>query len=115
MTIAHPLFRLPIFLMGMLGGLQVLRAHNRKEIFNDPDLSKNILHTLLPWGCCTSPCCSEKIQGVNGDNKTHETSSTQIWKRRVDFIAFVYVGFLTALITINVTLHMKYDDEGKSM
>ena len=57
MTTAHPLIKLPIFLMGMLGGLQVLRANNHKDSFVDPNLDKNLVHTLLPWGCNSRKCC----------------------------------------------------------
>ena len=50
-------FRLPVFLMGVLGGLQVLRAHLDWENFEDPNLNKNLIHTFIPWGCGKLKCC----------------------------------------------------------
>ena len=46
--------------MGVLGGLQVLRAHSDWENFEDLNLVKNLLHCVNPWGCGKSRCCSKK-------------------------------------------------------
>ena len=111
MTTAHPLFRMPVFLMGMLGGLQVLRAHNNKDTFEDPNLDKNILHTILPWGCGSSSSCCKKTEGEKGVKPMNKKQSTKIWRKRVDFSAFLYIGFLTALCITKVALDVKYEEE----
>ena len=106
MTTAHPLVRLPIFLMGMLGGLQVLRANNHKDSFVDPNLDKNLWHTLLPWGCNSRKCCREtKIVEAK---KVKIPIQTKIWRRRVDFNAFLFVGFLCSLSATKLALDICY-------
>ena len=98
---SHPLVRFPIFLMGMLAGLQVLRAHKDKEIFEDPNISKNLLHTLLPWGfgCCTK-------QEEKTTQRLSTERRTKIWRKRVDFNAFLYVGFLLFLAIAKIPLDL---------
>ena len=114
MTTAHPIVRFPVFLMGVLGGLQVLRAHKNGNSFKDPNLSKNLFHSILPWGCGTSKCCrknkekdSESAIGVTVD------CPRKIWRKRTDFSAFVYVGFLLALIITKIVLDVKHNGKGK--
>ena len=109
-TSAHPLFRFPVFLMGVLGGLQVLRAHYNWEAFEDPNLEKNLLHTIQPWGWRSTNCCSKRTEGKNSMMKT-KAKSTKIWRRRTDFSAFLYVGILTALAVANVSLDVIHEDE----
>ena len=113
MTTAHPLFRLPVFLMGVLGGLQVLRAHSDWDNFEDPNLNKNILHTIHPWGCGKSKCCSETNKTEKTMKKTSidKAKSKKIWRKRVDFSAFLYVLILTSLCVAKVALDITYDDE----
>ena len=113
MMTAHPLFRFPVFLMGMLGGLYVLRAHNNEETFEDPNLHKTLLHVIHPWGCGGKICCSKTISEEPTSHKISKEESTKIWRKRVDFSAFLYAGFLTALIVTKVVLDVMYEGEGE--
>ena len=116
MATAHPLLRLPVFLMGVLGGLQVLRANSDWENFEDPNLSKNLLHALIPWGCGKSKCCSKTTKGKTSTKatKTDKQKSMKIWKRRVEFSAALYVVILTTLCVTKVVLDVLYvEAEGK--
>ena len=110
MTTAHPIFRFPVFLMGMLGGLQVLRAYRDRETsFHDPNLNKNLLHCIVPWGWGSS-CCKKKSGTQKGSSELTKEAVAKIWKRRVDFNAFLYVGFLSALVVTKVALDVVYGD-----
>ena len=113
MTTAHPLFRFPVFLMGVLGGLQVLRAHSDWNNFEDPNLNKNLLHTVQPWGCGKSKCCSKKKkeEAITKKASVDKEKSKKIWRKRVDFSAFLYVAILTGLCVTKVALDIVYDDE----
>ena len=111
MVTAHPLVRFPVFLMGLLGGLQVLRAHNNWEEFEDPHLNKSLLHVVLPSSCCTkSWCCTNKTDThIETKKNVDKEQCKTIWRKRVDFAAFLYTGILTALCVTNVTLDIQYD------
>ena len=116
MATAHPLLRLPVFLMGVLGGLQVLRAHSDWENFEDPNLDKNLLHSLIPWGCGKSKSCSKKGKDktIAKSRKIDKQKSMKIWKKRVEFSALLYVTILTSLCVTKVVLDVLYDKgEGK--
>ena len=113
MVTAHPLFRFPVFLMGVLGGLQVLRAHDNEETFEDPNVNKNLLHVIHPWGCGSKSCCSKNVSEENKSQKTSKEKSTKIWRKRVDFSAFLYTGFLAGLVNTKVVLDVMYDGGGK--
>ena len=96
--------------MGVLGGLQVLRANSDWENFEDPNLSKNLLHTLIPWGCGKSKCCSKKAKDEISTiaKKTDKQKSIKIWKRRVEFSSILYVVILTTLCVTKVVLDVLY-------
>ena len=98
--------------MGVLGGLQVLRANSDWENFEDPNLSKNLLHTFIPWGCGKSKCCSKKTKDdiSTQATKTDKQKSMKIWKRRVEFSTVLYVTILTALCVTKVVLDVMYAD-----
>ena len=108
MVTAHPLARLPVFLMGMLSGLQVLRAHSKWDDFEDPNLSNNLLHTLQPWKCGRTLFSSKCKKDTISTRKPSKEESRTIWRKRVDFNAFIYSGFLTAIIVTQVVLDAKY-------
>ena len=112
-TTAHPLFRFPVFLMGVLGGLQVLRAHKNPDAFDDPNINKNLLHVLLPWGYGGSNCCHRSDEEKKDSDKIGRQNSRKIWKKRVDFGAFIYVGLITALIITEISLDVTYRQKGK--
>ena len=110
MVTAHPLVRFPIFLMGMLAGLQVLRAHGKWEDFEDPNINKSLLYTLQPWGTAKTRCYEKEEEKKTSSTKICKEDSIKIWRKRVDFNSFTYIGFLTALIVTQVALDIKYDD-----
>ena len=110
MVTAHPLVRFPIFLMGMLAGLQVLRAHGKWEDFEDPNVNKSLLYTLQPWGTAKTRCHEKEEEKNIRTTKICKEVSIEIWRKRVDFNSFMYIGFLTALIVTQVALDVKYDD-----
>ena len=100
-TYAHPLVRLPVFLIGVLGGLQVLRQHQHLSGFEDMNIDRNILHTILPWGCCRSGCVKEGIG--EGKEKTKN-----IWKSRVDFCTKAYFGGLVCICIVTNRIALNY-------
>ena len=114
MTIAHPLIRIPVFLMGIFGGLQVLRAHPNQDTFRDPNLHKNFFYILLPWNC-SNPCRGRKLCFCKNmmDNKYISIPKftircqQNIWRRRVDFSAFIYVTLLLVLTFTQMTLDVR--------
>ena len=112
MVTAHPLVRFPVFLMGVLGGLQVLRAHDNWEKFEDPNINKTLFHVVLPCSCCSKSCCCTKKR--DDEKETSKTVTKEkcmkIWRKRVDFSAFLYTGFLTALVVTQVALGITYGD-----
>ena len=96
--------------MGVLGGLQILRANSDWENFEDPNLSKNLLYALIPWGCCKSKCCSKKTKDKISTKATKidKQKSMKIWKRRVEFSTVLYVAILTTLCVTKVVLDVLY-------
>ena len=110
MVTAHPLVRFPVFLMGVLGGLQVLRAHDNWDKFEDPNINKTLFHVVLPCSCCSkSCCCTKKIDAKDKTSKSvTKEKCVKIWRKRVDFSAFLYTGFLTALVVTQVALGITY-------
>jgi hypothetical protein len=110
MVTAHPLVRFPVFLMGILGGLQVLRAHKNWEKFEDPNLTKSLFHVVLPCSCCSKTyCCDKKIDSEKETTKAiNKEKCMKIWRIRVDFSALLYTGLLTALCLTKVALDIEY-------
>ena len=109
MVIAHPLSRFPVFLMGVLGGLQVLRAHGAWDKFQDPHLEKNLVYVIIPWGSTDKQYCSKMIERERKFKAMSKEKFAKVWKKRVDFSAFLYTGVLTALIVTLVFLNVMYD------
>ena len=110
MLCAHPLFRMPVFMMGVLGGLQVLRARRSWKSFEDPNLNKNILHVIFPWGY-RSTNDSNKINEKN-DTPLNMEYSVNVWSKRVDVCSIVYVLILVSLTVTQSVLEAKYTGIG---
>ena len=98
--------------MGVLGGLQVLRAHDDWDNFEDPNLNKNLLHAVQPWGCGRSKCCSKKDKEEISTKKAtiEKQKSMKKWKNRVNLSALLYLLILTGLCITKVTLDIVYGD-----
>ena len=83
---AHPLTRLPVFLMGVAAGLARLRGED------DFNLGRNLLHCLLPWGLDKHLPC-----------KLGEEGKEKAWRWRVDLgvvVLFSYVLLCKTLTAI---------------
>jgi len=53
---ANPLCRLPVFVMGVIAGVQQIRHNEDPDTFVDPNLHQPLMHDLLPWGImCGGP------------------------------------------------------------
>ena len=101
-----------MFLMGVLGGLQVLRAQ-KSQTFKDPNLRKNLFHSILPWGCGTSKCCRRKKKKDSElAVEITEDQREKIWRKRTDFSAVFYVVFLLTLTVTKIVLDVKYGGKG---
>ena len=113
MTTAHPVVRFPVFLMGVLGGLQVLRAHTNIQTFKDVNLTKNLFHTLLPWGCGKSKCCKRKKEkDLESTIEIPNDYQRKIWRKRTDFCAIFYVVFISSLTITKIVLDVKHNVKG---
>ena len=84
---------LPVFVMGMLGGLQVLRANNNTDALGSPNISIKLLPTLLPLSL-----------GFAYKNLLTNGRLQAIWARAVDFNACLYIGLVCALSWLQFTI-----------
>ena len=99
--------------MGVLGGLQVFRSQDNLDAFEDPNINKNLLHVLLPWGY--GGTCHKTKEWKKGSETIDRQKSRKIWKKRVDFGAFLYIGLLTAIIITEISLDVTYRQKGTSL
>ena len=91
--------------MGVIGGLQVLRAYN-KTILIDAYSGKSLCYFVFPWHLKSKHLTilsgrSKSNRAVMGDSVT-----AKMWSRIVDFNACVYVGLLLSLATITFNLNV---------
>ena len=85
---AHPLTRLPVFIMGVAAGLVRLRGEN------DFNLGRNCLHCLLPWGL-----------DRHLPSKLGEEGREKAWRWRVDLGVVVLFSFV--LLCKTLTNHLE--------
>ena len=97
-------------MMGVLGGLQVLRARRSWESFKDPNLDKNILHVIFPWGYRSKDDWSETNE--RSDTQLNMKHSVNVWSKRVDVCSSLYVLILVSLTVTQATLEAKYTGIG---
>lgn len=108
MSIAQPIIRFPLFLMAVIGGIQTLRYHNGKE-FTDPNLNQNLFHTIFPWGCWKAdPGNIQKLNDTETPRNIKYESPRTIWRKRVDFNAFLFYIILCVLIIIRKLFDVYY-------
>ena len=86
MCYAHPIVVFPVFVMGMLGGLQVLRVSVRLEAFEDYNVLSSLLHTVLPCGL-----------SADDSKRLKHDERQRLWRKRVDFNAGLYIALVCAL------------------
>ena len=97
-------------MMGVLGGLQVLRARRNWESFKDPNLNKNILHVIFPWGYRSKDDRTEANE--KSDMQLNKEHSVNVWRKRVDVCSILYVLILVSLTVTQATLEAKYTGIG---
>ena len=102
MTSAQPIIRLSLFIMGVIGGLRVLRYYNKKS-YKDENLNKNLFYTIFPWYLSSNPASIEKVLDSEAPSKPE--SSRIIWRRRVYFC----VGLITIVLIFLITCHKSLD------
>ena len=78
---AHPLLRLPVFLMGVAGGLLAVRG------VEDPHHHHSLLHDIFPWTLSAQ------------DLLPAQSECEQSWARRTDRNSMVLLSFLLYNIT----------------
>ena len=88
----HPIVRMPVFVMGIIAGLQKIREVNQEQ-FSDPNLSKIFLHDIIPWGVVS--CWKE-----SGD--------MGVEKRTRKWIHRVYLAFLIITASVSYFFTKKY-------
>ena len=103
MVTAHPIIRFPVFLMGILGGLQTLGYYGKND-FTDQNLDKNLFYTILPiGGWCSNPISSSTLNSkcvkLDSDMNNEQSPTATIWRRRVDFSSIVCS---LAIITLTI-------------
>ena len=94
----HPLVRMPVFVMGIIAGLQKIREV-RNEQFSDPNLSKICLHDIIPWGVVS---CRSKPGDMDEETRTRK------WTFRVYF-SFLLI---TAAVSYFFTKRYTYKKNG---
>ena len=80
---AHPLTRLPVFLIGVAAGLVRLRGED------DFNLGRNVLHCLIPWGL-----------DKHLPSKLGEAGRKKAWRWRVDLGVVVLFAFVLLCKTL---------------
>ena len=89
MTTAQPIIRLPLFIMGVIGGLQVLRYYNKKS-YKDENLDKNLFYTIFPWHWSSNSEIIEKLQDSEAPSKPE--SPRIIWRNGCYFFCEIKVA-----------------------
>ena len=101
---AHPVIRFPVFLMGVLAGLQVSRANQSWESFEDPNIKKSLLFTLLPCNFPGAMCNKKKPEEEIAKSLPNINEGRRLWRRRTDLNGILYIVVLLAIILSNVAL-----------
>jgi len=87
----NPVLRLPVFVMGILGGIQTLRW--RKGIdYQDQNENKNLFHDLLPWTVWEKN--KTQLPWRIQDNIMiifNKENSKTVWRRKTDRSAIIYI------------------------
>ena len=104
---ANPLSRLPVFVMGIIAGLQNLREKDEDYGFVDPNLHQSILHCLFPWGLHEN----YKRLPLHESQANNRKYEAQIWRRRVDLSTLIII-LLMAIATIASSL---WGDQWKAL
>ena len=92
-------------MMGILGGLHVLRAHYKNN-FMDPDLEKPLTQRTLPMKIATKMTNTNTTR--NDEINIEKSIRSNIWRRRVDFNALVYAGLLGFLTCTTYLIDVQF-------
>ena len=101
MLLAHPALRFPTFLMGMLGGLKVIRSHTKQER----------LDTISPMAFLLSYISSLDIRKIRlfkrlAYDNDRNSKRELFWSKKVDSNALLYIGMLFTLIMVKCMLDL---------
>ena len=102
MATAQPIIRFPLLMMGIAGGLSVLRFHNKKSC-KDDNLYKNLFYAIFPWSWNSNLETNEKLTDSEAPSK--QEAPRIIWKRRVDFS----VGLMAIVLIFLIIFHKILD------
>ena len=83
------------------------------DAFEDPNINKNLLHNIFPWGYGGSKLCLKNKSKEGNNKKISKENHINIWKRRTDFSAFSFVGFLTVAVIIKIIVDVTHKEESK--
>ena len=102
----NPVSRLPVFLMGVIAGLQNIRHTEDQVEFIDPNLHRLWIHNILPWG-------------VMGGNKTfkrldveqEKEDAVKVWSKRVDQGSGLILVYTVGVMVTGVILGKYFQEE----
>ena len=77
----NPVSRLPVFLMGVMAGLQNIRRAQDQDNFNDPNLHRPWIHNLLLWGVTGE---NKTLRIPNSEQEEEDGDEVKVWRKRVD-------------------------------
>ena len=75
----NPVSRLPVFLMGIMAGLQNIRHAENPDEYIDPNLHRLWIHNILPWGVLGGNKTFKKL-----DAEQEKEEEVKVWRKRVD-------------------------------
>ena len=99
MILAHPMLRFPTFLMGMLGGLKVVRSHTSQERLDIASPPAFIFSCLSSLGFPKR----RLFKRLAYDNSKIRKSQL-FWSKKVDNNALLYIGMLLTLVIVKFVI-----------
>ena len=113
MILAHPMLRFPTFLMGMLGGLKVVRSHTSQEKLDIVSPSAFLFSCISSLGFRKSRLF-KRLAYDNSKNRKSEL----FWSKKVDTNALLYIGMLLTLVIVKFVVDVMDEppcSQGKQM
>ena len=113
MILAHPVLRFPTFLMGMLGGLKVVRSHTNQQKLDIISPSAFLISYI-------SSLCFRKIRLFKrvSYNYGKNSKSELFWSQKVNTNALLYIGLLLTLVIVKFVIDVMDEppcSKGKQM
>ena len=113
MLLAHPVLRFPTFLMGMMGGLKVVRSHTNQEKLDTISPSAFFFSYISPLDC-RKIRLFKRLADDNGKKSKNEL----FWSKKVDSNALLYIGMLLTLVIVKFVVDVMDEppcSQGKQM